>query len=525
MRIVLVLTVAALAGSIGGAEARPAAPVPPIVFSSARLDRDLIVMRPDGSRRRLVTPSGRDDSSPSWSPDGFHVAFSFYNGRRERVAVLGLRSGRVQDLGDGFNPDWSPDGRRLVFLDAENFDDLVTMNADGSGRRKLNLTGLGIDEQTDPSWSPDGTKIAFVGDGLYVVDGSGGDRRRVRPEGTAGRATWSPDGHRLAFDCVTNRFEVCVVGSDGSRLRGLTRLGAHPTWSPRGDLIAVTRGDTAPRILLLRPGGKLARVVKGLAADPDWSPDGRELVATHEIGGGARLYATGPSGQSLERLTEDRGRAGSAAWSPDGRWIAFRRFRGRRCSLRLLNVATRRARTLLLRVPGPWCIDQPGWSPDGRRILYSAGGDLWSIARQGGRPRRLTRTRGREESPRYAPDSRSIAFVARGGIWLLRPGGKRSLLVAGGYDFSWSHDGRTLAYLVWDGQRETFDLYVREEQAPARKVYDSVADAPSWSPNDSLLAFTYSTSDPDPISIVAVSDLAGNARDLFDDATQPDWRP
>jgi len=510
---------------MGGAQARPAVSVPPIVFSSPRLDRDLIVIRRDGSHRRLVTPSGRDDTSPSWSPDGRHVAFSFYNGRRERVAVLDLRSGRVQDLGDGFNPDWSPDGRRLVFLDAEDFGDLVTMSADGSNRRKLNVTGLGIADQTDPSWSPDGKRIAFVGDGLYVVNEDGSNLRKVRPEGSPGGATWSPDGHRLAFDCFTDWFQVCVVGSDGSRLRGLTWRGAHPSWSPRGDLIAVTRGDVDPRILLFRPGGKLARVVKALAADPDWSQDGRELVATHEVGGGARLYATGASGQSLERLTEGRGRAGSAAWSPDGRWIVFRHFLKRKCSLRLLSVATRRVRTLVRRVPGPWCVDQPGWSPDGRRILYSGGGDLWSIRRQDGPPRRLTHTRAQEESPRFAPDGRSIGFVDRRGIWLLRPNGKRSLLVAGGYDFSWSHDGRTLAYLVWDRQTETFDLYVREGRAPPRKVYDSVEDAPGWSPNDSLIVFEYSTAGSDPLSIVAVSDLAGNARDLFDDATQPDWRP
>lgn len=402
---------------------------PPIVFSSARLDRDLIVMRPDGTHRRLITTSGRDDSSPSWSPDRRRVAFSFYNGRRERVAVLDLRSGRVQDLGDGFNPNWSPDGRRLVFLDAEGFDDLVTMSADESNRRKLNLTGLGIADQTDPSWSPDGTRIAFVGDGLYVVDGNGGDRRRVRPEGSAGGATWSPDGRRLAFDCFTDRSQVCVVDAGGSRLRGLTRRGAHPSWSPRGDLIAVTSGDVDPRILLFRPGGKLARVVKGLAAEPDWSRDSRELVAAREVRGGARLYATDSSGQALARLTEGRGRAGSAAWSPDGRWIAFRRFLKRKCSLRLLNVATRRVRTLVPRVPGPWCIDRPDWSPGGRRILYSGGGDLWSTSRHGGRPRRLTRTRVYEEGPRFAPDGRSIGFVDRRGIWLRHPNGKRSLLV------------------------------------------------------------------------------------------------
>ena len=170
MKLALVVMGAALvAGSVAGAQAREVASLPPIVFSSGQLDRDLLVMRADGSHRRVLTPVGRDDSDPSWSRDGLRIAFSFYNGRRERVAVLELGTGRVRDLGDGFNPDWSPDGRRLVFLDAEGFGDLLVMDARGTNRHRLGLAGSGIEDETDPSWSPDGQKIAFVGDGLWVV--------------------------------------------------------------------------------------------------------------------------------------------------------------------------------------------------------------------------------------------------------------------------------------------------------------------------------------------------------------------
>ena len=239
---------ALLAVSVAGAQPRDTAAVPPIVFSSGQLDRDLVVMRANGSHKRVLTPTGRDDSNPSWSPDGLRIAFDFYNGRRSRIGLLDLGTGVVRDLGDGFNPDWSPDGRRLVFLDAENFDDLVTMNANGSKRRRLNLRGMGIADETDPSWSPNGTEIAFVGDGLWVVDARTGKGRRIRARGTPGTATWSPNGHTIAFDCGPGRFNVCLVRPDGTRFRGLTRKGSHPNWSPRGGLIATTRQDA------LKPG-------------------------------------------------------------------------------------------------------------------------------------------------------------------------------------------------------------------------------------------------------------------------------
>jgi Tol biopolymer transport system component len=156
-------------------------------------------------------------------------------------------------------------------------------------------------------------------------------------------------------------------------------------------------------------------------------------------------------------------------------------------------------------------------------VYFSSRGDLWWVPSRGGRPRRLTRTSGRERSPRVAPDGRSLGFVDGQGAWLLSPSGVRSPLVAGAVDFSWSHDGRSITYLLWGGDEET-DLFVRVGSAAPRKLFDGVEEAPSWSPDDRKLVFSYTTPRPET-SVLAVTDLAGNATDLVDDATQPDWRP
>jgi Tol biopolymer transport system component len=496
------------------------------VFSSGRLDRDLVVMQRNGSHRRVLTLSGRDDSDPSWSPDGRRIAFSVYDGRRLHVALLNLGSGRVQDLGDGFNPDWSPNGRRLVFVDAEGFDDLVTVDADGSNRRRLNLpSSVGIADNTDPAWSPDGKDIAFVGDGLWIVSADGRERRRLRPEGGPGTASWSRDGRVLAFDCATRQFHVCTVREDGTQFRGLTRKGRHPKWSPRGGLIATTRLDALkPGILLFRPDGKLVGALRNGSANPDWSPDAKWLVAERELPGGPRLYATDASHGSLTRVTQGRYRDSAASWSPDGRSIVFRRHAGGRCAIAVANAASRKVRTLVRHTVDPGCVDQPTWSPNGGLILFASRGDLWQVPTREGKPRRLTRTQSRERSPRFAPDGRSIGFVGQDGVLLLRPNGERTLLVAGAFDFSWSHDGRTLAYLLWDERTEEADLYIREGSDKPRKLFEAVEDAPSWSPDGSGLAFSYSTAGPAPTSVLAITDLSGNTTELVDDATQPDWR-
>ena len=155
-------------------------------------------------------------------------------------------------------------------------------------------------------------------------------------------------------------------------------------------------------------------------------------------------------------------------------------------------------------------------------MYYSSQGDLWWVASRDGRPRRLTRTSERERSPRVAPDGRALGYVDAEGAWLLQPSGVRTPLAVGAVDFSWSHDGRSIAFLLPGADEET-DLYVRVGNAEARKLFEAVEDAPSWSPDDRKLVFSYTAARPET-SVLAVADLAGNSADLVDDATQPDWR-
>lgn len=54
----------------------------------------------------------------------------------------------------------------------------------------------------------------------------------------------------------------------------------------------------------------------------------------------------------------------------------------------------------------------PALSPDGTRIAFSYGGDLWVVPADGGRARRLTSHVGHELGPVWSPDSTRIAFAA-----------------------------------------------------------------------------------------------------------------
>src|SRR4026209_2026768 len=64
--------------------------------------------------------------------------------------------------------------------------------------------------------------------------------------------------------------------------------------------------------------------------------------------------------------------------------------------------------------------ESPAWSRDGR-IAFVRDGDIWSVAGNGRRERRGTRTPAIEELPDWSPGG-TIVYSAGGSLWTVRPG-------------------------------------------------------------------------------------------------------
>ena len=96
----------------------------------------------------------------------------------------------------------------------------------------------------------------------------------------------------------------------------------------------------------------------------------------------------------------------------------------------------------------------PTWSPEGQRLAYqsnqSGSNDIWVTQVSGGEPVNLTADYERsDEIPRWSPDGSQIAFYSQrdgGGIYVMSAIGGRPRKVASGGDFSWSLDGKEIAY-------------------------------------------------------------------------------
>jgi Tol biopolymer transport system component len=192
-----------------------------------------------GARRLTNDPAG--DGEPVPSKNGREIAFvSTRDGNREIYVMRADGSDQhrlTRDSGDDEWPSWSA-GRRIVFQsDRGGSFDLYVMDADGSHLRRL--TDLGGDERT-PAWSSDGSTVAFASDragtyDLYTVRSDGSGLRRLTSDpGEEFAPAWSPDDRFLVFGSDRDgRDQLFVVRASGGGLARLTNAQADkdaPDW-------------------------------------------------------------------------------------------------------------------------------------------------------------------------------------------------------------------------------------------------------------------------------------------------------
>ncbi len=120
---------------------------------------------PAGAKTVRIVASTREDSAPSFSPDGRRIAFASDRSGSYEIYVCGadgsnqvqLTSMRAPDTG---SPRWSPDGTQIAFDSRrEGHSDVSLINADGGTPRRL--TTDAYDSET-PNWSHDSQWIYFT---------------------------------------------------------------------------------------------------------------------------------------------------------------------------------------------------------------------------------------------------------------------------------------------------------------------------------------------------------------------------
>ena len=371
---------------------------------------------------------------------------------------------------------------------------------------------LGEARINDAAWSPDAQElVSMSGSDLYLSKRNGEERRKlVSVPGVPSEPRWSPDGTKLRFTLEqpkTGTSSLWEVSRDGANLHALRPSSDDQccgNWTQDGNYFVFTssRGATMNIWAIREKSGLLERASREpvqLTAGPISfssplpSRDGKKLFAIGTQSHGelarydAKLRQFTPylSGISADQLD----------FSRDGQWVAYLSYpEGSLWRSRMDGT-----QKLQLTFP-PMRINNPRWSPDGKRILFtgSRSGGVWKmymVSAQGGTPSQVISDEGSEFWADWSPEGNSVVF---GGlpsedkgepIQVTDLNSHRSTPLAESAGLilpRWSRLGRYIAAMRQrDSKLVVFDFTIQRW----KELTDIPADNYNWSHDDKYVYF------------------------------------
>ncbi|MBN2288250.1 MAG: PD40 domain-containing protein, partial [Candidatus Glassbacteria bacterium] len=450
-------------------------------------------------------------------------------------------------------------GDRVVFVYAG---DLWSVPLSG-GRAARLTTSDGL--ELSPRFSPDGKWIAFTGeyDGnrdVYLIPAAGGEPRRLTwRQAQYGELRhgydnyvldWTPDGKkilfrswRLSFDSWFMRlFTVAADSSAAPEALGLPE-GGLAAYSPDGSRLAYNRtfrnfrtwkryyGGLAQDIWLWDfASGKSRRLTdwKGTDTDPLWL--GEKIYYNSDEQGKFNLYRLDPETGAREPLTRH------LKW--DVRWpgagpggIVYQ------CGgyLYHLDPQTGVSRRIPVMIGDDRIHRRPAWkdvgklvstynlSATGKRAVFEARGDIFTVPAEHGEVRQLTATSGaHERSPVWSPDGNWICCISdetgEEELCLVEPGPvgaaerKKVRLTTDGschrFNPVWSPDNKRIAFADKNLKLWLLDLGSRQQTLVDTSSLWEITEY-SFSPCGNWLAYSKPVQRNREFSSVFLYDIAG----------------
>jgi tricorn protease len=395
-------------------------------------------------------------------------------------------------------PKFSPDGKWIAFTGEYdgNFD-VYVMPAEGGQPKQLTFyqgsaeplsDRMGVHDEV-VTWSPDSKRILFLSrrdasnvwvKRLYSVSIDGGLPEPL-PMDQGGLASFSPDGNKVAYNIIFRNFRTWKRYTGGLAqwitlydLKNNTSEDIpHTEWT---DTFPMWHGDT-------------------IYFTSDRGPDHR-----------LNLYSYDLKTKQIEQRTHFKDF--DVMWpslGPDA--IIF----DNDGYLYTFDLQSKQAKKLTLYLPGERDQAMKHWanvskyitdfdiSPEGKRAVFAARGDVFTVPAKEGSIRDLTRTPGiREKLVAWSPDGRWVAYVSdRTGedeIYIAPQDGtgKEQQITSGykGFKFgpAWSYDSKKIAWADKDLRLWYVDIDDKKPVQVDRGEYGEITNY-SWSPDSKWIAY------------------------------------
>ena len=370
-------------------------------------EKDIFLLAVDGSSESVVVRHGADDDVVAWSPGGTHLLF-----KSDRSGQPGLWAQRIQDTEAVGAP------QLLVNVDVGQG---LGITRDGTlrysvsvPRRRLKIAELDLETGRllrEPSnvtdrfvgsnnmgrFSPDGQTLAYIaprGSGRAIVMRSleTGNEHFVPGNPPVGRLTWRPDGDHLFVQGRDGRgeygtFEVSVKTGEARRFPNFPGV----VMTPDGTEILHKDSRKNPRSMYVyRIADRSVRALPGFftghanGAKFSLSPDG-QWIASHSESEIRLHRVSGGDGDVLLTTNADEPFGRWTTWTRDGRALLVpkrdpqagqdmsRLWVGQRLWVVPVDGSDPIA-TELAYLPANAGAIAFDIHPDGRRIVYTAGG-------------------------------------------------------------------------------------------------------------------------------------------------------
>ncbi|MDR1337314.1 MAG: PDZ domain-containing protein [Tannerella sp.] len=445
------------------------------------------------------------------STNGSEIVFTCA-GDLYKVPLSGGPARRLTShIGYEMFPRFSPDGKTIAFTGHyDGNTEVYTVPAEGGEPLRLTYTATNsrddLGDRMGPNnivmgWTADGSGVVYrnrIGGGftgkLYTVPVAGG-LSEVIPLPEGGFCSYSPDGKKLAYNRVMREFrtwkyyrggmadDVWIYDAQKKSVENITQNDAQdiiPMWI--GDEVYfLSDRDRTMNLFVYNTKTRETSKVTGFTDYDVKFPSANAGRIVFENAG--YLYVLDPATKKAEKVT--------------------------------VTLASDHLYARSDRHDGGTYVAAASLSPDGKRLVITARGELFNLPAAQGVTRNLTRTPGaHERSAAWSPDGRQIAYLsdATGETELyMQPaeGGPAVELTKNSdtyiRDFEWSPDSR---YIVYTDRKNRTVLVNTDNKSKTAVLQDPVG-APrgvTFSPDSKWLTYTRTASND--FSIVYVYSLA-----------------